>query len=72
MEKLKQEFAAMNSDKSNPYMQCLAELLDPPTKVYVKNLVQYYESLVPSLHGKKKEAAEKILASLKKKNITSL
>ena len=69
MDKLKEDFAAVNSSESNPYMQCLANLLDPPTKLYMKNLTEYYESILPTLSGKKKEVVEKMLATFKKKQI---
>ena len=67
MDELQEELAKLKLDMANPYMQCLAGLLEPPTKTYLRNLVTYYENLLPATTGIKKEVVEKMLANLKKK-----
>jgi hypothetical protein len=69
MEKLQQELKSMTLDTSNPYMQCLANLLEPPTKTYLKRLLNYYERMLPTLTGKKRDVVEKLISQLKKKII---
>lgn len=71
MDKCKQELAGLKLDPSNPYMECLAGLLEPPTKDYLTHLITSYETILPTLHGKKKEVAENIIADLKKKIISA-
>jgi hypothetical protein len=66
-EDLQQELAGLKIDPSNPYMQCLANLLVPPTNLYAMNLTQYYEGLLSTATGKKKEVIENLLNDLKKK-----
>ena len=71
MDKLKEDFAAVNSSESNPYMQCLAHFLEPPTNHYLSHLIFSYElMLLPELNGKKKEVVESLIATLKKKIIS--
>jgi hypothetical protein len=67
MDELQQELAKLKLDLANPYMQCLAGLLEPPTKKYLANLISYYESILPTTSGIKREVVEKMLANLKKK-----
>jgi hypothetical protein len=70
MDKCREALAGLKLDPSNPYMQCLAGLLEPPTNVYLAHLVTSYETLLPTLDGKKKDVAENIIADLKKKIIS--
>jgi hypothetical protein len=70
MDKCKDALAGLKLDPSNPYMQCLAELLEPPTTQYLTHLIVSYEIMLPTLHGKKKDAVELLIASLKKKIIS--
>lgn len=67
MEALQKELASLKVDPSNPYMQCLADVLEPPTTIYLTNLRKYYEGLSLSATGKKREVVEKLLSDLKKK-----
>ena len=70
MEKCRDALACLKLDPSNPYMQCLAELLEPPTNQYLTNLIVSYETMLPTLHGKKKDVVELLIATLKKKIIS--
>ena len=49
----------------NPYVECLADLLEPPTKRYCQELLDYYEELSWTATGRKKDAIDKIIARLK-------
>ena len=69
MEKLNEELAAMKMDNANPYMKCLADLLQPPTKTYLNNLLRYYENMMPTIQGKKRDVVQKLISDLKKKII---
>lgn len=71
MDKCKEALAALKLDPANPYMQCLAHFLEPPTNHYLSHLIFSYElMLLPELNGKKKEVVESLIATLKKKIIS--
>jgi len=63
MDLLKKEFH--HEKKENPYVQCLADLLEPPTKVYCQELIDYYEQLSWTSTGRKRDAIEKNITRLK-------
>ena len=67
MEQLQKEITSLKIEPSNPYMQCLADILEPPTNIYLTNLIKYYESLLVTATKKKRDVIEKMLSDLKKK-----
>ena len=68
MAELKERMAKLRSetDPTNPFIPCLAELLNPPTKQYLATLIQSYERL-PAFTGRKKLVVSNLISDLKKK-----
>ena len=67
MEQLQKEITSLKIEPSNPYMQCLADILEPPTNIYLTNLIKYYESLLVTEKKKKERRNRKNIERSEKK-----